>query len=169
MTLLPSIDNILEYRKIYRDPTTWLPAMQAICEILGYNPDLLSFGPAGSHVVFWVGSDRLIKLFCPLWKQDYEAEYTVLKKLTPYPDLLTPQLITKGQLESWPFIVISAVKGRPIEDVWDAIPDRDKTQIFNHLGQVIAKLHSIPTDNLEKIDKDWSAFIQHQMTTLLDR
>ena len=50
--LLPQVEILDEYRRIYRKEAVWLPAMVEICDRHGLDSTLLAFAPPGSHVVF---------------------------------------------------------------------------------------------------------------------
>ena len=72
------IESIDDYRPLYHLGEVWLPAMQAICQRHGYDADSLRRAELGSAVVFFVESDKLIKLYGPLWPEDHKAERAVL-------------------------------------------------------------------------------------------
>ena len=63
--LLPEVTDLETYRRLYRNPSTWLPALQAICQRHGLDPATLQLAPPGTHVVFTVEDALLIKLFAP--------------------------------------------------------------------------------------------------------
>ena len=64
--LLPIVNTPADYRPLYRNPAVWLPAMRAICQRHRLDPSALKMAPPGTHVVFFVGAEHVIKLFAPL-------------------------------------------------------------------------------------------------------
>ena len=72
--LLPDVPDMAAYRKVYKYPDTWLPAMRAICRRHGLDPDALYGEPTGTNAVFRVGDGPWIKLFPPLWPEDVVRE-----------------------------------------------------------------------------------------------
>ncbi|MDH3591837.1 MAG: hypothetical protein OER88_08165, partial [Planctomycetota bacterium] len=77
MTLLPRIDSFEDYKPLYTQSEPWLPAVRAICERHGLDAGDLRRAGFGTHVVFFTG-DRVIKLFCRLWPEDFVCERAVL-------------------------------------------------------------------------------------------
>ncbi len=165
--MLPNISTREDYRRIYRDADVWLPAMRAICQRHGLNADQLEFAPPGTHVVFRV-EGLYIKLFSPLWGEDFVPERLVLRQLSGRPDLPVPQLVAEGAIEDWPYIIVTAVDGVPLYEVWNAMDVSDRTRIAARCGELMAALHSTPTDGLEAIAVDWSTFVEGQIRDCVD-
>jgi hygromycin-B 7''-O-kinase len=150
------------YRQIYRDASVWLPAMRVICERHGFDPALLEFAPPGSHVVFRCGSELYVKLFAPLWRRDYFPEKLVLGKLSVQSDWPVPHLVAEGEIEGWPYLIVTAVEGVPLDEVWDSMEGADREYIAARCGAFMAWLHSTPVEGLEEIAVDWPAFVERQ-------
>ena len=157
--LLPEVPDLAAYQKIYRDAGAWLPALHEICRREGLDAGALEMAPPGSHVVFWAGSGRLIKLFCRLWPDDALAERLSLATLTACPDIPVPRMIAGGELEGWPYLVLEPASGTPLCEVWAEAPLDDRLGICRRLGEVLAALHAVPTDSLEPLASDWAAFL----------
>ena len=160
--LLPTIKTKKDYVPVYRDAGTWLPAMRVICERHGLDPALLELAPPGSHVNFRLGAERYIKLFSPLWRDDFVAEQLVLSRLRGQLDWPVPQLLAEGEVEGWPYIVTTAVGGQPLCQVWGALGAKDRERVAVGCGQFMAALHAVQTDGLQAIATDWPAFIAAQ-------
>jgi hygromycin-B 7''-O-kinase len=157
--LLPEVPDVAAYQKIYRNTDAWLPALREICRREALDPATLAMAPPGSHVVFWAGPHRLIKLFYTVWASDEVSERVSLAHLTGWPDIPVPRLIAGGELEGWPYLVLEPVDGTPLNEVWDEVPADDRLAICRRLGQVLAELHAVPTDGLEALTRDWKAFV----------
>jgi hygromycin-B 7''-O-kinase len=166
--LLPEVKTRKDYRPIYRDADVWLPAMRVICQRHGLDASQLEFAPPGTHVVFKVGTDRYIKLFAWPWRGDYTPEQLVLHKLSEQPDLPIPRPVAKGEIEEWPYIIVTAVEGTPLNQVWDSMTMPDRERIAARCGEFMARLHTTPTDGLEAIAVDWPAFVERQIRTCID-
>jgi len=165
--MLPNINTQESYRRIYRDADVWLPAMRAICERHGLDADRLEFAPPGTHVVFRV-EGLYLKLFSPLWGEDFIPERLVLRRLSERSDLPVPQLVAEGVIEDWPYIVVTAVDGAPLCEVWDSMDALNKEHIAARCGELMASLHSTPTEGLEAIAVDWPAFVEGQIQDCVD-
>jgi hygromycin-B 7''-O-kinase len=167
--LLPEVKTFADYRRIYRDEGVWLPAMRAICERHGLDVRQLAFAPPGTHVVFCAGPDLYLKLFSPLWGADYAAERAVLRALADRPDLLVPHLVAEGQIEGWPYLVLTAVRGVPLGQVWGRMGARDRVQVVQDCGRFLAALHATPTEGLGEIATDWPRFVQARREACLEQ
>jgi hygromycin-B 7''-O-kinase len=165
--LLPEIKTFSDYRRIYRDERVWLPAMQAICDRHGLDKESLAFAPPGTHVVFCVKPELYIKLFSPLWGADYTSERAALHALTGR-DLPIPRLVADGQLEGWRYLVLTAVPGIPLGQVWGQIEARDRAHIVCSCGGFSAALHATPIEGLGEIAMDWPAFVAERIEACLE-
>lgn len=167
--LLPKIDTLDSYRHIYRNAEVWLPAMRAICQRHGLDASRLEFAPPGTHVVFKI-EGLYLKLFAPLWPDDFARERLVLDRLSEGRDLPvpTPRLVAEGETEGWPYLVMTAVEGVPLCQVWDGMGATDQERVAVRCGELMAALHSVPTDGLEAITVDWPTFVDEQKQECLD-
>lgn len=160
MPLLPHLSSEDAYAAIYRDTNAWLPAMRAIAQRHGLPATELEHAPPGTHVVFRAGADRLIKLFAFPWRRDVVPERLVLQRLGGHPDILAPRLIAEGELEGWPYLIITAVNGMPLCEVWNEVGAPDRERIVVQLGELMAALHRVPTDGMDEIAVEWPAFLE---------
>lgn len=155
--MLPAITSKAEYRALYMDNAAWLPAMEAICKRHGLDASKLRREPPGTHIVFRVES-YILKLFCTLWGEDFGAERAVLRCLQ---GLQTPQLVAEGELEGWPYLVMTAVPGRPVNEVWDGLSMAEKRSILACVGAFMRALHAqAPVPELET---DWTQFLAERV------
>ena len=155
--MLPAITNKDEYRAVYMDTAVWLPAMETICLRHGLEPSELRREPPGTHIVFRAGS-RIVKLFCTLWGDDYTAERAVLRHLQ---GLQTPQVVAEGEFEGWPYLIITAVPGRPVEAIWGELEVGERRSILEHLGGFMRRLHQHPP--VPRLEMDWRRFLAERV------
>jgi hygromycin-B 7''-O-kinase len=113
----------------------------------------------GSHVVFWVGPGRLIKLFCRFWPDDAVAERVALAALTAHPAIPVPRVVADGDLEGWTYLVLEPLPGTPLNQVWAQVGADDREAICETLGEVMAALHAVPIAGLDAIAVDWPAWL----------
>jgi hygromycin-B 7''-O-kinase len=172
--LLPEVKTGDDYVPIYRDVNVWLPAMRVICQRHGLDADQLEFAPAGTHVVFKIKTDAIacptglyIKLFARPWREDFVPEQLVLSRLSRGFDLPTPRLMAEGEIEGWPYLIMTAVKGVPLCEVWETLDSVNRAHIAARCGELMAALHAIPTEGLEAIATDWPAFVKERIQARL--
>lgn len=165
--MLPKIQTLDSYVPVYRDTAAWLPAMQAICRRHGLVQDSLRLAPPGSNIVFWVEPGCLIKLFAPMWAADAAREAGALHAMTGVPGIDVPRITAQGELEGWPYLVITRLPGRPLDELWPDLGAAERLEIARGLGRLMAALHSAPTDSLAALQEDWPAFLRQQVQACL--
>lgn len=168
--MLPTVDKLEDYRRSYRDAGVWLPVMRAICQRHSLDASQLEFAPPGTHVVFRI-EGLYLKLFAPLWADDFVTERLVLHRLSERADALpvpTPHLVAEGEIEDWPYLVVTAVEGMPLCQVWDEMDVHDREHVAACCGELMAALHATPTEGLEPIAVDWPAFVEEQTQACFD-
>lgn len=151
--ILPEITCKQDYVKVYADTSVWLPAARTICARHGLDAGDLRRETLGSNVVFRAGA-RILKLFCRLWRDDFVSERSSLAHVRGLP---IPELVADGELEDWPYLVMTVVPGMPAVDVWGSLEKEEKAGIILELGQIIRRLHEHPP--LSELAMDWNTFL----------
>ena len=155
--VLPPISSRESYVTVYRDAPVWLPAMRTICARHNLDASALRREALGSHVVFRTGG-RILKLFSPLWAEDFVAERAALEHVRGLP---IPELIGDGQLEGWPYMVMTVVPGTPAADVWGHLSSDQRLDVLRQLGELMRVLHDHPP--LAELATDWNGFLQERI------
>src|SRR5262245_60614422 len=89
--LLPVLPDRATYEAIQPDVHSWLPAMQVICARHGLPAGALVRLSEGTNVVFAAGTQRIIKLYPPHWRQLCTAERLVAEHLHGKHSIATPE------------------------------------------------------------------------------
>jgi len=155
--MLPIIESKEQYRAVYMDSAVWLPAMRAICGRQGLDPALLQREPPGTHIVYRAGH-HILKLFSTLWSKDFAAERAVLRHLC---GMQTPQAVAEGEIEGWPYLIMTAVPGRPVNEVWDELSMGEKRSIVEHVGTFMRALHDHAP--VPELAMDWEGFLAERI------
>jgi hygromycin-B 7''-O-kinase len=149
--------------------------MRVICQRHGLDADQLEFAPPGTHVVFKTEMESpaypfglYIKLFARPWREDFVPERLVLGRLSEGFDIPTPRLVAEGEIEDWPYLIMTAVEGVPLCEVWDVMDRPNRVHIAARCGELMAALHAVPTQGLEAIAIDWPAFVDARIQTRLE-
>lgn len=123
----------------------------------------------GTNIVFAHGNTRIIKIFPPFHKEHFTHEVLVMHQLYHKLSVNTPKIEYEGEVEGWPFIVMSRLEGTLLEVLWEKIDHANKIMLIQELGSLIREVHSVATQGLEAIDCHWEAFIHKQKLQCLER
>ena len=157
--LLPDVPDMAAYRKVYKYPDTWLPAMRAICRRHGLDPDALYGEPTGTNAVFRVGDGPWIKLFPPLWPEDVVRERVGLHAIEGLEGVEAPAILADETLGDWRYLLLSHVEGQAIGSVWlDLTPD-EQISLGEQMGALMKRLHAADRSRCGDITEDWSEFL----------
>ncbi len=122
----------------------------------------------GTNIVFSHGNKRIIKIFPPFHKEHFRHEVLVLRHLYNKLSISIPKIECEGEIESWPFMVMSRLDDILLEGLWEQIDHNNKKILISELGLLIREVHSKPTDGLETIDCHWEQFINKQKMQCLE-
>ena len=129
--MLPPVPDVAAWRVLRRDAGSQRPAFEAIAARHGLAAGELSLLDKGTHLV-WATQLNVIKLFVPLWPEDASVETTLLEMVAGTA-LPVPQLEAQGDLDGWPYVVMSRVPGESIGIVWRTLHDGGRTRLASHL------------------------------------
>jgi hygromycin-B 7''-O-kinase len=166
---MPLVNTLDEYRAIYHRDETWRPVIDAICDRYAFLQEARVRGPDGTHIVYLVGGLYVVKLFVPLFEQDFVAERIAAKFLGGKIGLSTPEIVAEGQLEGWNYLIMTRIPGLPLDSVWDGLQKMDRLKVASDVGQMIARLHALPVVGLDEITIDWGTFLESQIAEACDQ
>jgi len=160
--LLPEAADPASYRDA-RSSSDFVPAAAEICRRHGIPQSGLARADSGTHLVFMLDG-MAIKVFAPLWPEDFEAERAALHAMGGGP---FPAIAHEGTLEGWPYLVITRIPGRPARDPWPLLSRSGKESLLHELGGLLRRLHRIPAP--PDLQTDWPAFASGLEATLESR
>ncbi|MFC1707390.1 aminoglycoside phosphotransferase family protein [Planctomycetota bacterium] len=161
--MLPSIPTLADYRKVHGRSEVWDGAVRAICERHGRPFSEYRLTRVGTHVVYQRPGSDVVKLYCPLFPEDFLREKVVLEHLHGQLAVPMPEILFGGQLDGWSYLGISYLPGSPIETVWPRLDRADQLRLAAQIGEVLAEWHRLPLDDLDELDRDWRSFIREQI------
>ena len=162
--LLPRVTSRADYVPLREDITmTWLPAMRAICQRHDLPAAPLVRLGGGTNVVFAIGQELIIKLFPPYWKREVRADRSVAAHIYGKLPVTTPQIYAHGELEGWPYIVMSRLKGTYLIHIWDTLEYENQRALVIDLGKLLASLHSLSIADFSGLELDWPIFLQQRL------
>lgn len=125
----------------------------------------------GTNVVFAVGADRVVKLFPPLWAGEIAVERAGLAHVAGRLSVPTPEVTAEGELEGWPYLVLTRVAGVPLARAWGALDARARERAARRAGELVAEHHALllPAPGSGVPAPDWPAFLSEQTRISCER
>lgn len=160
--IFPSVHSFEEYENLKFKREILENAARKIIA-LNHLPDEPLSLFEGTNIVFAYGNNRVIKIFPPLHESHFTSERLMLKHLHHKISINTPALEYEGEIEDWPYIIMSRLEGTLLEGLWEKIDRDNKMILIRELGALIHEMHSIPTMGLELINCHWQLFIDKQI------
>ena len=108
----------------------------------------------GSNVVAYLGTDRIIKLLAPQFAVELDRERIMLAACAEG-GVVAPGIVGDGELEGWPYLVLSRLPGRPLDEVWPNLSRRARERLVEDLAHTLGRVHRLRPEGL---DTDWSGF-----------
>lgn len=161
--LLPKVVERRDYVSLQTETALWLPAMRVICQRHNLSIDMLLRLGDGTNVVFAAGKDHIIKLFPPYWRREVRADRSVAEFVYGKLGIATPEIRGYGELEGWPYLVMSRLQGTYLSDVWETMEYRNQLDIVTELGELLARLHALSIAEFQGFENDWAAFVQQRV------
>ncbi len=161
--IFPKINTDEEYEKFKVDHSELFKKVAFEIVTQHHLPDAGLSPLDGTNIVFSHGKSRVIKIFPPLHKSHFDNEVLTMKHLYHKLSVTTPQIEYIGEIDHWPYIVMSQLEGTLLEGLWEKLDHSNKIIIIRELGSLIREVHSLPTEGLEAIDCYWHEFISKQL------
>lgn len=156
-------ENIKVWDNTSHEEALYLPAIQQICKRHQLPEAPLKKYESGTMVVFALGQNTVIKLYCPLFYEDYKIERSFLESIEEKLGIPTPKVIATGEFETWPYLIMSQLSGQPLSTLWHTIPEKEKESLLVQMGRVVHHLHHIPVSKaLSPWVLDWPEFLKQQ-------
>lgn len=145
--LLPPAPSLAEWPSVRRGYPGWRRALEEICARHGLPSSELTRTREGTSVVFTTECE-VIKLYPPFWALEGAAEATILGHVEGKLGVRTPEVVATGQLEDWPYLAMTKLPGVVLADVWATVAEWERLRVSRQVGQVLARLHALPTGAL---------------------
>ncbi len=74
----------------------------------------------------------------------------------------TPELLHAGELDGWPYLVMTRLPGASLEDVWPGAAAGEQSQLLAQIGALIARVHALDPGPIAAISPRWDDFLAAQ-------
>jgi hygromycin-B 7''-O-kinase len=144
---LPPVPSPADWPALRRAHPGWRAVAEEICARHGVSASELAPARDGTNVVFTT-ERHVIKLYPPFWDAGAAAEWTILGHVEGRLGVATPAVVATGDLEGWPYLVMTRLAGAILADVWPGLAEPHRRSIARQLGELLARLHAVPTSGL---------------------
>ena len=138
-----------------------------LCAEQGLAP-VLSRIKQGSNILYKLEDGNVLKVFSPGEEDFCRNEALFLRNLQGKLPVETPVLLHSGIFETFPFIAMSKLQGRPLSDIWEQMDREQKRRICRETGRLLRVLHNLPLGSAEGCVPKWLPFIREQREYLLE-
>lgn len=159
-SLLPEVTDRACYNELFREDRHWERAIAHLAEKHGLSGKIQR-GSRGSHIVYRIG-DHWLKLMAPIFRSEMAFELSGLRAVHGNLSVPTPQVIAEGELEGWPYVVLTHVAGEPIRNVWAKFSPAQKSSLAEQIAQITREISRCQPDDVITKRFDWNVFIASQ-------
>jgi hygromycin-B 7''-O-kinase len=163
MHALPTFSDIAAYHAWRAEPSRWLPAALDIARGHGLpHGDPHPFR-TGTNLVVALDEKLILKIFPPLLRAQFVSERASLSQLRGRLGIAVPEIVTEGERDGWPYLVITRLPGVLGSEAWPGMPEPDKERVLRQIGATIAEVQRAPLGDLASIEPRWDNFIRGQI------
>ena len=165
--LLPEVEDGPSWAHSGLPAETWLAPARAVATRHGLGAGELAPLLGGSLPVVSLGA-HVVKFYPPGCQHEQHVERTVQEALAGRLPLATPEPVAAGELDGWVYLVMTRLRGEPIEAVWQVASREQRVQLARELGAMAAALHETPCATVAPLVADWSTFIAGQIDAVVE-
>ena len=158
--ILPHVDNAAEYDHLIGDNALCRQAVNAICLQHGLCGDSEWLG--GSQIVFAIGPGHVIKIFAPIYRDDFTTELIVLDHVHARLPLATPEVYASGEIDGWPYLIMKRLPGITLHRIWPELSQPARIDLCAAIGASTRVLHSLDLIELPCHLGNWHQFLARQ-------
>ncbi len=163
MTSLPVVQDYEAFQAWRADASQWLPVVR---DIVGSH-NLAQAAPqafsSGTNLVVGLGDELILKLFPPMWRDQFVSERLSLAQLRGRLRIPIPEIVAEGERNGWPYLVITRLSGIVGSEAWPQLPEDQKERVLGEIGATIAEVQRAPLGELARIEPRWDAFMTKQI------
>ena len=160
---IPATPTLEAYRQVVHRADVWVGAAADVCDRQGLDSRGAGvMGAISSFPVVMTPAGQVVKFFGPMRNgmRAYDIELTALQMMSRDQDLPVPRLIAFGQLtEVWSYIVMSAITGVRIRDVYEDVRGDSLVRVGEWLGRFVSRLQAVALEDHER-DDAWGRFVK---------
>ena len=166
---LPVITDDADYQRHFH-AEVWHEAATEICARHRLPFTALQRSPLGENIIFFIDDRLVVKIYAPFrgqyGRETAALEFAAAARLS----IETPQVVHTGELEGWPYLVMTHLRGLPMREVWAEMEARDRFRVVSRLGVAMRELHAHGAPHSSAaLNRDWHGFIERQALRAVER
>jgi hygromycin-B 7''-O-kinase len=146
----------------------WKAAVAEICRRHCLRFSELRRAEQGENIIFFVDARFVVKIFVEP-RDNFLREKASLEFVHGKMSLPTPEILFAGEIEGFPYLVITQLAGALMREIWGKLEDREKLPAVEQLGVAARELHSYPVPSDFGFKRDWHKFVRQQSSETLER
>jgi hygromycin-B 7''-O-kinase len=166
---LPNAADPARFDLRLHDPA-WREAAATVCARHRVPHEDLRRSPQGENVIYFAGRSHVIKIYGPARAQ-YGRERASLRFAAGLRlGVATPEVLHEGEIEGWPYLVMTRLAGVLMRDVWREVAPEERIEIVSQIGAAMRELHAHePPSDEPALARDWDAFVGRQVSESVGR
>jgi hygromycin-B 7''-O-kinase len=157
---LPDVSNAAGFELHFKDGV-WRDAARAVCGRHRLAHTSLRRSRQGENIIFFIDEAYVVKIYGPA-RDNYRRERAALEFVRGKLGVPTPELLHAGEIEGWPYLVMTQLPGHASREVWEGVGRDDRREIISRLGRALGELHSHDAPLGSPLDRDWRGFVERQ-------
>lgn len=166
---LAAIDSFEQYEQFKANTDEIIELAQTIIDAHSFPQGNLALFSEGTNLVFSYNRQHVIKIYPPCHREQFTNELLVLQHIAGKLSIKTPLIQYQGEIEGWPYLIMSQLEGESLETLWEGLEYSNKLIIIRELGLLIKEMHALPTTGLEAIDCHWEQWIDQQLLHCMEQ
>ena len=110
-----------------------------------------------------------MKLVTPAHARELEIERVGLTIAAGRLPVATPEIVAEGELEGWPYLVMTLLGGEPAEGLWGRLDGGTRARLIAEMGALAAAIHALPLADAGALRMDWRAYLEARRAAMVDK
>lgn len=166
---LATIGTVEQYEQFKSNAGEITELAQTIMSAHSFPQSNVELFSEGTNLVFSYHGQYVIKIYPPYHRDQFNAELLVLQHIAGKLSIKTPIIQHQGEIENWPYLIMSQLEGESLETLWKTLEYANKLIIIRELGLLIKEMHALPTKGLEGIDFHWEQWVEQQFLHCMEQ
>lgn len=163
MPIFPEVTGASDFQIWRSNMRHWSPLVQLLARSEGISTSAMAPFKTGTNLVVDLDGKSIMKIFPPLYREQFVSERATLHRLAGRLSVATPIIQSEGECDGWSWLVITKLNGLTGSEVWHSLSDGDVERLLADIGRIIAEVQATPLGDLALLEPAWPSFISRQI------